>query len=151
VPFELAQVAKAFGNDIVVAAHPLGQNVQQVFLKRVRCIDHLPENALVDYEQVRLFGRHNVSRRISVFYNRHLADAGADVDGREYRRIRRADVNIEPPGQDQEYVFVFDAGREQQFSGTDVAPFTALQQILYVVGIDAMKQLEPGKQRALVV
>src|SRR5690606_38410756 len=66
-------------------------------------------------------------------------------------RVGRPDVHVEAPREHDEHVLVLRPGREEELARREVAALAAAQQLLDVRGLDAVKQLEPGEQRALVI
>ncbi len=73
-----------------------------------------------------LFGADNMGRRITVFDNRHFADALTGFHGNQYRRVERADVHVESARQDDVDVFVFLFGRDQHHVAVEIPAITPL-------------------------
>src|SRR5690606_2496575 len=148
---DLLQVAEARRDKMVVTADPFRQNHQQVLRELVRRVNHVPQDRLVNDEQVSRLGSHDIGRRIAIFVDRHFSGAGPGCHGDEYRRIGRTDMHVEASREHHEDELVLRTRRKQQFSRLDVATVAPLQQVLHVLRAYAAEQVEPGQERPLVI
>ncbi len=149
--FELAQLSVAFGNHLVVTAHPLGQDDEQVLRKLVRGVDHFPEYGLVNDEQVRVLRTDDVRGWVTVLDDRHLSNAGARFHRSDNWPTGRSEVHVQASGEHDEHILVSRTRRQQQFAAGQVAAVTALQLVLHVLGAHALEQFQGLQQRAFIV
>ena len=99
VAFGLAQHSKAACDELVVRAHALGEDHEQVLAEHVRPIGHLPQEVLADHHQVRVLRCYDESGRGLVLDERHLASTRPRAEVGDARRVERAEVHAQPAAQ----------------------------------------------------